>query len=160
MKKLLSLSIIALWLFAFTFASNNEVQIYNLPDNFSSKVWTSPKLTGVNYMNALNSRALWKVNKNATKATLTTTLDKVWTTKMNYKNHTYTITVGYTSCKVNAKTSRTELPKTITVDLTNVKCLNKKTPVNFLPELKAWKRMNIFFAKINGKTTGTKIVIK
>lgn len=159
MKKLLSLVILALWLFTFTFAANTTVQRYNLPNNLSSKVWTTPKLTGVNYMNALNSRALGKINQKATHATLTTTLDKVWTTKMNYKNHTYTITVGYTSCKVNAKTSRTELPKTITVDLTNVHCLNKKEPVNFLPELKAGKRMNVFFAKINGKTKDTAVRI-
>jgi hypothetical protein len=31
--------------------------------------------------------------------------------------------------------------------------------VNFLPELKAGKRMNVFFAKINGKTKDTAVRI-
>lgn len=160
MKKLLTLfGILFLGLFASTFAAG-KTYTYNLPQNFSSKVWTTPKLTGVNYMNALNSRKLLDVPATATTAILTTTFDDIGTTKMNYKHNTYTITAGYTSCKVIDNINRKELPVTKSIDLTNLKCYNKKGTVNLLPELKAGKRINIFFAKINGTTKNTTIKIK
>ena len=156
MKKLLSLfGILFLGLFASTFAAT-----YKLPQNFSSKVWTTPKLTGVNYMNALNSRALSGVSSKATKAFLTTTFDDVGTTKFNYKFNTYTITAWYTSCKVIDGINRKDLPVVKTIDLTNLKCYNKKDAVNLLPELKAGKRINVFFGKINGTTKDTTVVVK
>lgn len=152
-------SLLVVMVTALAFVGTSFAATFNLPANDSSKVWTTPKLTGTNYMQALNSRALTGVPADATSAVLTTTLDKKGTTKLNYNNNTYTITVGYTSCKVADRVSRTELPKTITVDLTNVKCINKKNPVNFLPEIKAGKRINVFFAKINGITKNTVIAI-
>lgn len=160
MKKYFALLITALSFFWMTFAFGNKQLTYELPNNFSSKIWTTPKLTWTNYMKALNSRWLSGVSEAATSAVLTTTLGKVGKTKINYMNHTYTVTVGYTSCKINAKTSRKELPKTITLDLTKVNCLNKKEPVNFLPLLIKGKKMNVMFAKINWTTSNTKVVIK
>ncbi len=133
---------------------------FKLPNNDSSKVRTAPKLTGTGYMSALNSVKLSKLPTNPTTATLTTTLAAKGKTKLNYKKNTYTITVGYTSCKVNDFVNRVDLPKTITVDLTKVDCINKKKPVNFLPLIMSGQKMNIFFAKINWITTGTTVVIK
>lgn len=160
MKKLLTLSILVLWLFTTTFAAW-KMYTFNLPDNDSSKIWTTPKLTGVNYMNALNSRALSTGNiQKTTKAFLTTTFISSWTTKLNYHRNTYTITAGYKSCKVIDNISWKELPITKTIDLTNLKCYNHKTWVNLLPELKAGKRINVFFAKINGWTIDTQIKIQ
>lgn len=154
MKKLLVLAIsIMAALTTITSAS-----FYSIPSNDSSKVWTQPKLTWTQYMKKLKSVKL--LNATWTKAILTTTLDKKGTVKNNYIKNTYTITVWYTSCKVANYINWRELPKTITVDLTNVKCLNKKQPVNFLPLLSKWQKFNVFFAKQNGITKNTVIEIK
>lgn len=102
-------------------------------------------------MNGLNATKV-TAPVDATSAILTITLDKVGTTKLNFKKNTYTITVGYVSCQVKDYVNWTELPKVVTVDLTKVECTNGKVK-NFLPALLTNKqRIAVFFAKINGST--------
>ena len=153
LKKRIASLVIALVFVGATFATD-----FKLPNNESSKVRTAPKMTGVNYMNALNSVKL--LNVTGTVATLTTTLDKIGIVKNNFKKNTFTVTVGYTSCKVKQYVNRTELPKTVTVDLTKVNCIGKKKPVNFLPLLAKGQRVNVFFAKQNWATHDTVITIQ
>lgn len=166
MKKNLLLALAsAMMLVGFSSASffGTKPTTYNLPNNSSVGIFFPIKnsnISGTGYMSVLNSRALANVPVNATTAVLTTTLDKAGTVKTNYTKNTYTITVGYTSCKVADYVSRKELPHRVTVDLTNVKCLNKAKPVNFLPLLKKGQRINIFFAKQNGTTHNTSITIQ
>lgn len=151
MKKLLLLFVIALAIFTFTNAQtpiqSNLWKVY-LSANNSIKVFSN--LTWVSYMKELKATKV-ETPKVATKATLDIILDKIGTTKLNFKKNTFTITVGYTSCKVNQYVNWRELPKKVSIDLTNVDCIGKPN-INFLPLLKKGQRIAVFFAKINGST--------
>lgn len=126
--------------------SNVEAKsVWYLQDNVSRTVFRN--LTGVNFMNSLNATMV-KIPEGATEAYLTITLDKEGAGMQNAM-HTWNVTVGYESCKVDEVLDRDNFPITKTIDLANVNCKNRGVK-NFLPSLKDWVRVAIYHAQLDG----------
>ena len=136
-----------------TFASS-----FKLPAN--SSYWVM--MSGYHWSGYMKSLKAVKIPyvTGATTATLTTILDTKGKASINYRKNTFTITAGYTNCKVAKYFDRRKLPVKVTVDLTRVPCFNTKKPVNFLPLIQSGQKITVFFAKQNGITRDTIITLK
>ena len=137
--------------------SNVEAD-YNwvLPDNASRAVFRT--LTGTAFMNELNATVV-KAPTDATSAELSILLDVSGPSASSHWKNTYNVIIGYVNCKINYDIK--ELPYSAHVDLTNMPCFAKsKSGYNALADLKAGKKVAIYFARDNWVTSNGTINFK
>ncbi len=123
--------------------------------------------TGVAYMDALNAKKV-KLPSEATDAILEFTLDLSGKPTFQYWRTTFNITIWYKDCKYNVAFNKSNqaywsgvvnwketFPKSYSINLAKLVCAdrskyNSKYEYNAIEDLKAWKRIAIFFAKEDG----------